>query len=182
MSRETNKGVVMRFKTITMNLSTIVHLIVEPITFLAKPKASLEEYISIRQLPWTVTSSKPVISPSLFSFFFFGNMLRSNRYSWGTVYSHFGNSADRCGGRNTTRKMKCTSSRNCISIVNLIKGRCVLCLGTSIGWNFIVEAILGKSFWELSDTNQFVIMVSLNPITKQFPAISNIHSHRNCHT
>ena len=70
----------MRFKTITTNLMTVVHLIVEPITFLAKPKAYLEASISIRQLPGTVTSSKPVISPSLFSFLFFGNILRHNRY------------------------------------------------------------------------------------------------------
>ena len=48
MSRETNEGVMMRFKIITTNLSTIVHLLVEPITSLAKPKASLEAYISIR--------------------------------------------------------------------------------------------------------------------------------------
>ena len=38
------------FQKITMNLSTIVHLLVEPITSLAKPKASLEASIYIRQL------------------------------------------------------------------------------------------------------------------------------------
>ena len=70
----------MHFKTITMNLLTIVHLFVEPITSIAKPKASLEAYFSVRQLPFTVNSSKPVISPSLLSFFFFYNMLISNRY------------------------------------------------------------------------------------------------------
>ena len=50
MSRETNEGVMMRFKTITANLKTIVHLLVEPIISLAKPKASVEAYIYIRKL------------------------------------------------------------------------------------------------------------------------------------
>ena len=126
MSGETNEGVMMHFKKITMNLLTIVHPLVEPITSLAKPKASLEASIYIRQIPWTVTSTKPFLSPSLFSFFFFGNMLRSNRYSWGTVLSHVGNNADSCGGRNTTRKLKCMANRKCISIIDLINGGYVL--------------------------------------------------------
>ena len=46
----------------------------------------------------------------------------------------------------------------------------------------IVEAILSKSLREFSDTDQFFIGVSLNPITKQFPTIINIHSHINCRT
>ena len=41
MSRNTNEGVMINFKTITMNLFTIVYPLVEPITSLAKPKASL---------------------------------------------------------------------------------------------------------------------------------------------
>ena len=147
MSRETNEEFMMRFQTITMNFSTLVHILVESITPLAQPKAYLEAYISVIQLPLTVTSSKPVISTSLFSFFFFGNMLRYNRYSWGTVESHVWNSADRCRGIKTTGKMMCMTSRNCISIIYLIKGRYVLCWGTSIRWKIIVEAILGKSFW-----------------------------------
>ena len=49
MVRETNKGVMMRCKTITAKLLTVVRLLVEPITPLAKPKASLEESLSIRQ-------------------------------------------------------------------------------------------------------------------------------------
>ena len=68
------RGIHYAFQKITINLSTIVHLLVEPITSLAKPKASLEAYISIRQYPLTVTSIKPGISPSLFSFFFSGNI------------------------------------------------------------------------------------------------------------
>ena len=50
MSRETKEGVMMCFKTITMNLLTIVHPLVEPITSLAKPKASMEGYVFIRKL------------------------------------------------------------------------------------------------------------------------------------
>ena len=126
MSREKNKGVMIHLKTITTNLSTIVHILVEPITSLAKTKASPEVYFSIRQLTWAVTYSKPVVSPSLFSFFFFVNMLISNRYLWGTVESHVGNSAYRWRGINTTGKMKCTSSRNWISIIKLIKGRYII--------------------------------------------------------
>ena len=38
MSRETNEGVMMYFKKITMNLLTIVHLLVEPITPLEKQR------------------------------------------------------------------------------------------------------------------------------------------------
>ena len=48
MSRETNEGVMMRCKTVTANLLAIVLLLVEPITSLAKPKAYLEAYLSIR--------------------------------------------------------------------------------------------------------------------------------------
>ena len=182
MSRETNEEVVIYFKTVTMNLFTIVQLIFETITSLAKPKASLEAYFSISQLPCTVNSSKPVISPSLFSFFFFGNMIRSNRYSWGTVDIHVGNSADSYGGRNTTIKLKLTESRNYISIIKLIKGGYVLSWGPSIRWNLIVEEILSKSFREFSDTDQFFVVVSLNTITKQFPTISNSNYHSNCRT
>ena len=47
MSREMNEGVMMYFKTIMMNLLTIVHLLVESITSLAKPKALL---------PWLATT------------------------------------------------------------------------------------------------------------------------------
>ena len=143
MSRETNEWVMMHFKKITMNLLTIVHpFIVETMTSIAKPNSYLEASISIRQLPLTGTSSKPVISPSQLSFLFFGQMR-------GTVLSEVRNSADSCGGRNRSRKLKWTASRNCIFIINLIKGRCVLWWGPSIIWEVIVEAILSKSFREL---------------------------------
>ena len=50
MSRETKEGVMMRLKIITMNLSIIVNLLVEPITSLAKQKSSMEASIYIRQV------------------------------------------------------------------------------------------------------------------------------------
>ena len=90
MSREKNKGVIICFKIFTRNLYTIVHLLVEPIISQAKPKASMEAYISIMWLLRTVTSCMPVISPYLFSFFFSGNILRSNRNWWGTIEIHAG--------------------------------------------------------------------------------------------
>ena len=47
MSRDTNERVMMYFKKITMNLSTIVYLLAEPITSLAKPKDYMEAYFYI---------------------------------------------------------------------------------------------------------------------------------------
>ena len=78
----------MYFKTITAKLATIVRLRVEPITSLAKSKASLEAYLFIIQPPWTVNSSKLVISPSLSSLFSFGNMLRSLTQIIPFIYTH----------------------------------------------------------------------------------------------
>ena len=148
MSRVTNKGVMMRCKAVTANLLTVVGLPVEPSTAIAKPKGYLDASLSIRQPPRTVTSSNPVISPSLSSFFFFSSMLRSNSRShrsigkqWITVESYVGNSADLYGRRNITGKMKCKASRNYLSIIELIKGRYVLFRGPSISWKRIVEAI-----------------------------------------
>ena len=100
MSRETNEGSMMCCKTIKANVLTIVRLLVEPITSLAKPKAYLESYISIMQTLWTVTSINHVIYPSFSSFFSFWNMLISNRYWWSAVLGSVGNSSGRCGGRN----------------------------------------------------------------------------------
>ena len=146
MLREMNEGVIMNFKTITMNLLTILHPLVEPITSLAKLKDYLEAYIYVSQIPWTVNSINPVIYTSLFSFFFFVSMLISNGYWWITLLSYFGNSYGLCRGRNTTGEMKCTTSRNCLSIIDLINERYVLLQGTSISFKRIVEEILSKSF------------------------------------
>ena len=156
MSRETNEGVMIYFKIITTNLSTIVHLLVEPIISLAKPKSSMEAYISIKKLPWTATSSKPGISSSLFRLLFSRNILRSNRYWWGTVESHVGNSADHCGGRNTTGKINCTEIRNCISIIDLINGRCVLCWVPYIRWKWFL-----KQSWA-SRSDNYLIPINLS--------------------
>ena len=51
MSRDTNKGVMMRFKLITANLLEVVGLLVEPRTAIEKPKGSLDEYLSNSKLP-----------------------------------------------------------------------------------------------------------------------------------
>ena len=146
--------------------------------FFAKPKASLEESLSIRQNPWTVKYIKLVISPSLYRFFSFINILRSNRYWWSAVLSYVRNSAGLCGGRNTTGKMKCTASRNCLSIIDLIKGRYVLCRDTSIRWKRIFQAILSKSFQEFSDTDQFVIKLFQLQMRISFPFLLTKNIHR----
>ena len=131
----------MHCRTITANLLTKVRHLVEFIKYLAKPKASLEAYISISQTTQTLTSSKTVISSSIYSVFYFGSILRSNRYLWSTVLSYVGNSAGRCGGIKTNVKTKYIENRKCLSIIELIKGGYVLCRGLSIQWKRIVAAI-----------------------------------------
>ena len=153
MARETNKGVMTCCKTIMANLSTIVRLLFEAITSLAKPKDSLEASLHISQTTWTLTSSNTFISPSLSRLFSFGIILRYNRYWWSTVLSYIGNSAGRCGGKNTTGKMKCTESRNFVSVIDIIKGRYVIFRDPNIRWKMIVEAMLSKSFGACSAKN-----------------------------
>ena len=70
ISRVMNEGVMMRCKAVTANLLTVVGLIVYSSAAISKPKVYLEAYLSIMQPPITVTSSSPVISTSLSSFFF----------------------------------------------------------------------------------------------------------------
>ena len=71
----------MRCKKITANSLTIVRLLVEHITSLAKPKAYLEAYLYIRKTVLTVTYIKAVIYPSLYIFVYLSSILISNRYS-----------------------------------------------------------------------------------------------------
>ena len=59
-----------RCKAHTANLLTLVGLIIGPIIFIAKTKGSMEAYLSIIQIPLTVTSSNPIKSTSLSGFFF----------------------------------------------------------------------------------------------------------------
>ena len=68
-------------KEVTTDLLAVVGLIVEPSTYILKPKGSLEESLSIGQLPIKVTSISLVISPLLSSSFFFSSMLISNSRS-----------------------------------------------------------------------------------------------------
>ena len=78
MSREKNEGFMMHCKSVMNNFLTVLGLIVEPSTEIAKPKGSIQESLSIRKHPIGVTSSNNVISPSLSSFFFFRSRLISN--------------------------------------------------------------------------------------------------------
>ena len=139
MLRDKNEEVMICCKTITSNFLTIVRLLVEPSTSLSKPKASLEASLYIRQPPLTLTSSKTAISPSIYIFFSFVNILISNRYWWSTVSSYVGNSAGRCGGRNRTGKINYMADRNCLPILDLNKGRYSIFRGTSLGFKSIVE-------------------------------------------
>ena len=154
----TNKGVVMHCKAVTDNLLTVLCLLVEPSTAITKPKGSIEAYLSISQHPIILTSSIPVISTSLSSFLFFRIMLRSNNRSyrsilkkWITVNIYDGNSADLCGRRIRTVKMKRTASRNCLSFIDLIKGRYILFWGTST-----VEKVLLKQSMARCSENSLI--------------------------
>ena len=163
----------MRCKAVTSNLLTVVGLIVEPRIAIEKIKGYIEAFIYMIQTPITVTSINLANPPHLSSFLFFSSMLISNSRShqsigkqWSTVENYVENSADLCGSRNRTEKMRCTESRKCLSSIDIIKGGYVLFRGPSISWKSIVEAIYSKLFWWLSDTDQFVIVLSLNPTTK----------------
>ena len=50
------EGVNMRYKVVTVKIFTVVGLLVEPSTDIAKPKGSLHSYISYLQPLFTVTS------------------------------------------------------------------------------------------------------------------------------
>ena len=101
---------------------------------------------------------------------------------WSTVHSEVVKSPDFCGTIIITVNIYCTASRNFLSIIYLIKERFVLFRSPSISWKFIVEAIKSKLIQKLYNTNQFVIVVSLNPITKCFPSVINNHFHSKCRT
>ena len=57
-------------KSVISNWLTVVGILVEISTDIAKPKCSLDAYLFIRQPPSTVTYIDLVISPSQYSFFF----------------------------------------------------------------------------------------------------------------
>ena len=62
--------------------------------------------------------------------------------------------------------MNVMASRNCLSIINLIKEKYIFCQTSCVSCKNIIEAIKRNSFRELSDTNHFVVVISLNPTTK----------------
>ena len=142
----------MHCNTITSNLLTVVRLLVKISTSIENPKGYFEEYLSTRQNPLKLTSSKPVIYPSLSSFFSFRSMLRFHSrshqiigYWWITVEKYFINIAYLYGNRKINLRMKCTATRKHLSFLYLIKERYFLCRGPSIIWKNIVEAIYIKS-------------------------------------
>ena len=51
MSSVMNEGVMIRYKAITANLLTVVGIIFEPRTYIAKPTGSVEAPCSISQAP-----------------------------------------------------------------------------------------------------------------------------------
>ena len=77
MSTVMNEGVNMIFRAARARNSTVVGLLVEPITSISKPKGYLESYPFIRQPYIAVTSSSPVIPPSLVSSLFLSSMLKT---------------------------------------------------------------------------------------------------------
>ena len=128
MSTAINKGIKMRCKSVTANFFTVVGLLVENITAIAKPKGYLEAFLSIGQPLITVTYSSPVITPSLPSSFFFSSMLRSNSkihrsigLQWSNVESYVVNITDLCVTRVRTEKINCAAIIKYLSIVDLIK-------------------------------------------------------------
>ena len=174
-------------KAVIANFFAVLVLLVKPSIYIENQKGSLEAYLSIMWPPIIVASSSPVIPPSLPSSFFFSSMPRSNSrrhqiigWQWITVESYVINSSDLCRMRITTGKMKCMSSRNFLSVIDLIKERYVIFWSPSISWKRIIEAIRRKLFREFSDTNQFLIVISLNPIRKSFPKNINSHCYSYC--
>ena len=65
-------------------------------------------------------------------------------------------------------------SSNHLFIIEPIKERYIIIWSTGVSWKSIIEAIKIKSFQELSYPNIFVILFSLNPITKKFPYFSEV--------
>ena len=81
-----------------------------------------------------------------------------------------------------TVKINEMASRNCLSVIDIIKERYIFSRNPTVNCKMIIEAIKSKSSQEFSDTDNFSIFVSLYPIIKQFPVILNSHSHSNYHT
>ena len=98
-------------RSVTDNIFTVVVLLLEISTSIAKPKVYLEAYPAIRQPSVTVTSNSPVIYSSLFRSLFFNIMMKTNvrflqsrRWKWSTVDSEVRNIAALFGTRSGTEK------------------------------------------------------------------------------
>ena len=117
-------------QSVMTNFFTLLGLQVELIISIVKPKGSIEGSTSMRKYSITVTSNSPVIYYSLLRSLFFRSMLRTNsRYChniswwWSTVDVEVINSASLCGTITGTGIINGMESRNCLSIINLIKER-----------------------------------------------------------
>ena len=67
-------------------------------------------------------------------------------------------------------------------VINFIKGRYVIFWRPCVCCEIITEAIHIELFQEFTDPDKLVVVVPLNPVSKQFPKNSNRHPHRNSST
>ena len=81
-----------------------------------------------------------------------------------------------------TGKVEAPTGRHSSFIINVNKGRYVLCQRPYFCCERITEAIHSKSFQELPDDDKLVIVIPLNPTAKFFPRIINRHTHSNSST
>ena len=69
------------------------------------------------------------------------------------------------------------TGRHSALFINFIKGRFVFYRRPCVCCDSIIEAINSDSFREFPDADKLVVVVPLNPISKHFPTISNLHPH-----
>ena len=74
MSRVKNEGVMMSYKEVTAKFLSVVCLVVEPSTPIAKPKGSIEAYIYIIKPLIAVKYNNPRMPPSFPSSLFFSSI------------------------------------------------------------------------------------------------------------
>ena len=67
-------------------------------------------------------------------------------------------------------------------VINVIKGRYVLCRRTCVFCENTTEAIHSDALQLFPYANKVVVVFPINPIAKQFPTISNCHPHINSST
>ena len=157
MSSVMKKEVNTRCKSVRANLFTVVCLIDWPSIDIVKPKSSLEAYLYISYASLILTSTSPVIPPSLPISLFYRSMLKTNSrifqsigWWWSTIDIEVVNSPDFWIKRSRTKKMNNTVSRNYFSVINLIKENNVLCWSPSItlkGFLIKQEQVVTITLW-----------------------------------